>query len=84
MSKLSTYPLRLPKSLKNEVAKIAKRDQTSMNQFIAMAVAEKISALDTEQFFTQRKNKADMDAFKRVLFRTGGEKPRKDDLISNT
>ena len=42
MSETSTYPLRLPKSLKAEVAKVAKRDGTSINQFIAIAVAEKI------------------------------------------
>jgi len=54
-----------------------------MNQFIAMAVAEKILALDTEQFFIQRKNKADMNVFKRVLFRTSGEMPREGDLIRN-
>jgi hypothetical protein len=42
MSETPTYPLRLPKSLKDEVVKVAKRDGTSVNQFIAMAVAEKI------------------------------------------
>jgi predicted HicB family RNase H-like nuclease len=45
MSKTSTYPLRLPKSLKDEVAGVAKRDGTSINQFIAIAAAEKVSAL---------------------------------------
>ena len=50
MTETSTYPLRLPKSLKEQVVKLAKRDGTSINQFIAMAVAEKISAMATEQF----------------------------------
>ena len=81
MSKLSTYPLRLPKSLKDKVAEVAHEDQTSINQFITIAVAEKISALDTEAFFTKRKGKADMDAFKRILFRKGGELPREGDVI---
>ena len=58
------------------LTKVAKEDQTSINQFIAMAVAEKISALDTEAFFNKRKEKADMDAFERVLLRKGGEVPR--------
>jgi len=60
---------------------VAKEDQTSMNQFITIAVAEKISALDTEDFFTEKKESADMDAFKRVLFRKGGDAPREGDLI---
>ncbi|MDC8445752.1 MAG: hypothetical protein LV471_07480 [Nitrosomonas sp.] len=46
MSETTTYPLRLPKSLNEEVAKMEKRDGTSLNQFISMAVAEKISALN--------------------------------------
>lgn len=48
MSETTIYPLRLPKSLKDEVAKIAKREHTSVNQFIALAVAKKISPLETE------------------------------------
>ena len=79
MSETSTYPLRLPKSLKNEVAKVAKRDGTSMNQFIAIAVAEKISALETERFFAERAKQAGMTEFRAILFRPGGEPPRTGD-----
>jgi hypothetical protein len=76
MSETSTYPLRLPKSLKENVAKVAKRDGTSINQFIAIAVAEKISALETEKFFSERAKNADMKAFRAIIFRPGGEPPR--------
>jgi len=72
MSETSTYPSRLPKSLEDEVAK---RDGTSVNQFIAIAVAEKISALETEQFFAERAAGADLDTFREILFRSGGETP---------
>ncbi len=71
MANTSTYPLRLPTSLKDQVAKVAivaKRDNTSMNQFIAIAVAEKISALDTEQFFAKRAKRIDIDEFKISFF----------------
>ena len=81
MSEISTYPLRLPKSLKAEVAKAAKRDGTSINQFIAIAVAEKISALETERFFVERAKQADMEAFRAILFRPGGEPPRSGDEL---
>ena len=82
MSETSTYPLRLPKSLKEQVARVAKRDHTSINQFISIAVAEKISALETENFFTERAKETDMDAFRKILFRPGGEAPRSGDKIS--
>ncbi len=81
MSKTATYPLRLPKSLKDQVAKVAKRDNTSINQFIAIAVAEKVSALETEQFFSDRAKQANMDDFKRLLFRSDGEPPRSGDEL---
>ena len=44
---LSTYPLRLPASLKAAVAELSKADGTSINQFVTTAVAEKVSALKT-------------------------------------
>ena len=82
MSVLSTYPLRLPKSLKDEVAKAAKRDGASVNQFIAIAVAEKISALKTEDFFVERAKDVNLDAFRAIVFRSGGEAPRSDDELA--
>jgi len=75
------YPLRLPKSLKNRVALLAERDGTSINQFIVIAVAEKISALETERIFSQRANQANLEDFTKTLFRSGGEKPRLGDEI---
>ena len=41
----STYPLRLPTSVKAEVVRRAKADGTSVNQFVATAVAEKLAAM---------------------------------------
>jgi len=46
MSK-SSYPLKLPVSIKEEAQKLAKADGVSLNQFIAAAVAEKIGTLKT-------------------------------------
>ena len=82
MSETSIYSLRLPKSLKEEVAKMAKRDGTSLNQFISIAVAEKVSALETEEFFRNRAKKTDLKAFEDILFRSGGEEPREGDELT--
>jgi hypothetical protein len=46
MSK-STYPLKLPTSVKNAAAELAKLDGVSLNQFIAAAVAEKVGTIRT-------------------------------------
>ena len=77
----STYPLRLPISVKAEVVRRAKADGTSFNQFVATAVAEKLAAMNTAAFFAERRNRADFDAFDRIMRRQGGEAPRPDDLI---
>jgi hypothetical protein len=54
MSK-STYPLKLPNSVKDAAAELAKIDGVSLNQFIAAAVAEKVGTLRTaSEFLRQR------------------------------
>ena len=79
MTKASTYPLRLPRSVKAAVEKIAKAEGISLNQFVATAVAEKLSAMNTAAFFAERAGRADMAEFRRILMRDGGEAPRPGD-----
>jgi UDP-N-acetyl-D-mannosaminuronic acid transferase (WecB/TagA/CpsF family) len=80
-TKVATFPLRLPVSLKAAVEKISERDETSMNQFLVVAAAEKISAMETERFFEERRKRADREAFRRILDRDGGEPPRPEDTL---
>jgi hypothetical protein len=80
-TRTGTFPLRLPLSLRAAVEAIAERDGTSMNQFLVVAAAEKIGAMQTETFFAERAARADRNAFRRVLDRRGGEAPRADDMI---
>ena len=77
----STYPLRLPRSVKAEVERRAKAEGTSVNQFVATAVAEKLAAMNTATFFAERRNRADFAAFDRLMRRKGGEAPRPEDKI---
>jgi hypothetical protein len=81
MSETKTYPLRLPRSLKDAVERISKEEGTSINQFVATAVAEKVSALETARFFQDRKARADFKAFDRIMKRRGGKPPRAGDEI---
>jgi hypothetical protein len=75
MSKTSTYPLRLPRSLKKAVEKQSEEDGTRINQFVAMAVAEELSALQVAEFFADRKARADFKAFDKIMKRRGGKPP---------
>lgn len=44
--KTATFPLRLPKSTRLQAIEMARREGLSLNQFIALAVAEKIARLE--------------------------------------
>jgi hypothetical protein len=79
MKETRTYPLRLPRSLKEAVERLSREDQTSINQFVVTAVAEKVSALQTARFFAERKARADFPAFDKIIRRRGGKTPREDD-----
>jgi hypothetical protein len=79
MSDVATYPLRLPRSLKAGIERMSKRDGTSVNQFVAMAAAEKLATLEAEDFFRSRVERADLAAFDRIMARSGGQPPREGD-----
>ena len=79
MSEAKTYPLRLPRSLKEAVERLSRQDGTSINQFVATAVAEKVSALQTARFFEDRRARADFKAFDKIMRRRGGKPPREGD-----
>lgn len=79
MSDVATYPLRLPRSLRAAIERVAKRDGTSINQFVAMAAAEKLAALDTQDYFRSRVERGDLQAFDRIMARAGGQPPREGD-----
>jgi uncharacterized protein (DUF1778 family) len=84
-TKSTTILLRLPLSLKAAIAELAARDGTSMNQFIVMAAAEKLSAMQTaERFFAERRGKGNPEAATRFLQRDGGEPPRPGDELPNS
>jgi hypothetical protein len=58
MSK-ATYPLKLPLSIKRAAQRLAKEDGVSLNQWIAVAVAEKVGVVETAaEFFKKRSGDA--------------------------
>ncbi|HEY7391127.1 MAG TPA: hypothetical protein VH640_21600 [Bryobacteraceae bacterium] len=59
--------------------RLSREDQTSINQFVVTAVAEKVSALQTARFFAERKARADFANFDKIMRRRGGKTPREGD-----
>ena len=63
------------------VKRLSREEGMGINQFVVLAVAEKVSALDTARFFAERRARADFRAFDKILRRRGGERPaRRDEL----
>ncbi len=81
MNNPAVIQLRLPRSIKDAVARLAKQDGVSMNQMIATAVAEKVAVLDAASIFAERAARADYAAFDRIMNREGGEPPRVGDEL---
>jgi hypothetical protein len=81
MARTSNIALRLLASLKGEAERVTKEEGTSLNQFINIAVAEKIAALRTARYFQERAARADVAAFERILAHSGNEPPRLGDEI---
>lgn len=78
----SNFALRLQPSLLNEARKLAETEGVALNQFINVAVAEKLSALRTEAYFEGRAARADIPKALAVLKRAGaGKLPVKGDAL---
>jgi hypothetical protein len=64
----STYPLKLPTSIKNAAQRLAKEDGVSLNQWISVAVAQKVGVVETSAaFFEQRAEGATGKTLGRLL-----------------
>lgn len=64
---MSAINLRLPESLHEAVRELAAQENVSINQFITIALAEKISALTTESYLKERAARASREKFDSAL-----------------
>jgi hypothetical protein len=78
---MSQFALRLPDSLHAYAKDVAREDHTSLNQFIVTAVAEKISALKTADFFRQHAAGADPARVAEILAKVPDAPPLPGDEI---
>ena len=71
----SNVALRLQSSLLEEARRVSESEGVALNQFINVAVAEKLSALRTEDYFRERSSRAGVAKAMRILKRAGKGKP---------
>lgn len=72
---MSTMSLRLPESLHEKIRELAEREGISMNQLVTTAVAEKISALLTEEYLEARAERGSREKYERVLEKVPDTEP---------
>jgi len=78
----SNFALRVQPSLLEEARKAAEADGVALNQFVNVAIAEKVSALRTERYFRERAARGDLAEALAILDRAGiGNAPRKGDEL---
>jgi hypothetical protein len=71
----SNVALRLQAGLLDEARRVAENEGVALNQLINVAVAEKLSALRTEDYFRERAARASIKKAKDVLKRAGKGRP---------
>jgi len=71
----SNFALRLQPALLDEARKVAEAEGVALNQLINVAVAEKLSALRTEDYFRERAARGDVAKAIEVLNRAGVGNP---------
>ena len=80
---MSTLSLRLPASLHHKIRELSERDEVSINQFIATAVAEKAAALLTVEYLEARGRRGSRTQFDRILARVPNVPPMPGDELPN-
>jgi predicted transcriptional regulator len=72
---MSALSVRLPESLHRKLAEVAEREGISINQLINSAVAEKMSALMTEEYLEARARRGTRHRFAAVLAKVADVEP---------
>jgi hypothetical protein len=71
----SNFALRVPPSLLAEARKAAESEGVALNQLITLALAEKVSALRTQEYFEERARRANPRKVDEILARAGKGNP---------
>jgi hypothetical protein len=78
---MSTISLRLPDSLHSTARALAEKESISLNQLITLALAEKLSALLTEEYLEERARRGNRKKFQRALNKVADVEPEEEDRL---
>ena len=72
---MGALSLRLPESIHRHIREIAKSEGVSINQLIASAITEKISAIMTEEYLKKRADRANIKDMEVILNKVADREP---------
>lgn len=78
---MTALSVRLPDSLHLQLKLLAQQEGVSINQLVTLAVAEKVTALKTEDYLLERAAKGNREAFLAVLARAPKVEPTPEDRL---
>jgi len=78
---MSMMSLRLPKSMYGDLKEVAKTEGISMNQFVTIALAEKIASLNTLDYLEKRAKRGDREKLLAVLAKAPDVEPEEYDRL---
>ena len=78
---MSTISLRLPDSLHEGARRLAEKENISINQLVTLALAEKLSALMTEEILGERAKRASKAKFRKAMSKVADFEPEKRDRM---
>lgn len=78
---MSELSLQLPKSLHERLRELAREEGISVNQFIILAVAEKIAAISTVEYLEERAKRGSRERFLEILSKAPDVDPEEFDRL---
>jgi post-segregation antitoxin (ccd killing protein) len=78
---MSSIRITIPDSLHQAAIELAKKDKISISQFIAIAMAEKISALKTASYLEEGAKRGNREKFLKVLEKVSDVEPEEYDCL---
>jgi len=78
---MGSLSIRLPESLHKRLKEMAEKEGISMNQFVTLAVNEKVSSLMTVDYLKERAKKGDLKTFEELLEKVPDTEPEEFDKL---
>ena len=78
---MNALSLRLPKSMHSQLKALAKEEGVSINQFVTLAIAEKIGSLSALEYLEKRAKRGNRDKLIAVLDKAPDVEPEEYDHL---